>query len=137
MNFKTKRFLITTTICRIQVLSSSSSSRSQGFVVMPDRRGSIQRCATSFLHLSRSSQLLIASLNLIFVHSDTLSSHLFLCLPLLREPRTVPCRTSLARPCDLVTCPYHFSFLRLTRLIRSIYGPIAFVTLLLTSSLVT
>ena len=43
------------------------------------------------------------------VHSLTLSSHRFLCLPLCLPPWTVPCRTVLASPDDRVTCPYHFS----------------------------
>ena len=43
------------------------------------------------------------------VYSLMLSSHLFLCLPLL-APLTVPCRMVFVRPDVRETCPYHFSF---------------------------
>ena len=54
------------------------------------------------------------------VHSLMLSSHLFFCLPLFLFPGTVPCRTFLQRPLDLVTCPNHRNFL-FSQLLISIY----------------
>ena len=41
------------------------------------------------------------------VHSLMLSSHLFLCLPCLLPPFTVPCKMVLARPDERETWPYH------------------------------
>ena len=64
--------------------------------------------ATNIRHSSRSSALLTASLSSKPVQSRMLSSHRFLCLPLLLPPRTVPWRTVLASPEALVTRPYHF-----------------------------
>ena len=64
--------------------------------------------ATNSRHSSRSSALLMASLSSNPVQSRMLSSHRFLCLPLLLPPRTVPWRTVLASLKALVTCPYHF-----------------------------
>ena len=51
-----------------------------------------------------------------------LSSHRFLCLPLLLPPCTVPWRTVLASPEALVTCPYHFilRLLQWTRVLRRV-----------------
>ena len=70
------------------------------------------------------------------VHSLTLSSHRFLCLPLRLPPWTVPCRIVLASPDDRMTCPYHFSLHLFTEVRRSSYGPMAFPILAFTSSLV-
>ena len=47
------------------------------------------------------------------VHSFMLSDQLFLCLPLLRPPSTVPCKMTLERLSWRDTWPYHISFLRL------------------------
>ena len=58
------------------------------------------------------------------VHSLMLSSRLFLCLPYLLSPLTVPCKMVLARPDERDTLPYHCS-LRLFTMVRSSYGPIA------------
>ena len=69
------------------------------------------------------------------VHSFTLSSHRFLCLPLHLPPCTVPCRIVLASPDDRVTCPYYFT-LHLFTEVRFSYGPMAFPILALTSWLV-
>ena len=64
--------------------------------------------ATNIRHSSHSSALLTASLSSKTIQSRMLSSHRFLCLPLLLPSRTVPWRTVLASPEALVTCPYHF-----------------------------
>ena len=45
------------------------------------------------------------------VHSLMLSSHLFLCLPCLHPPFTVPCKMVLARPDELETWPYYLRLL--------------------------
>ena len=70
------------------------------------------------------------------VHSLGLSSHLFLCLPCLLPPFTVPCKMVLARPDERETWQYHCS-LRLFTIVRSSCGPIACWILARTSSLVT
>ena len=44
------------------------------------------------------------------VCSLMLSSYLFLCLPCLLPPFTVPCKMVLARPNEWETWPYHCSF---------------------------
>ena len=54
--------------------------------------------ATSFLHFSLFSTALWDLLNSMLVCSLMLSSHLFLCLPCLLPPFTVPCKMVLARP---------------------------------------
>ena len=78
-------------------------------VVLVDRWGATDDLATSSLHSSRLSVFLMAAPSDMPVHSGMLSSHLFLCLPRLRPPCTVPCRIVLASPEDLVTRQYHFS----------------------------
>ena len=69
------------------------------------------------------------------VHSLMLSYHLFLCLPCLLRPFTVPCKMVLARPDERETWPYHCS-LRLFTITRSSCGPIACWNLAQTSLLV-
>ena len=67
--------------------------------------------ATNIPYSSRSSALLTASLSSKPVQSQMLSSHRFLCVPLLLPPRTVPWRTVLASPrssCDM-PIPLHFA----------------------------
>lgn len=59
------------------------------------RWGTCEDVSSTFLHLSLSSTILWNSAKLRPVHSFTLSSHLFLCLPHLRPPLTVPCRIIL------------------------------------------
>ena len=54
--------------------------------------------ATSFLHFSLFSTALWDLPDSRPVHSLMLSSHLFLCLPCLLPPFTVPCKMVLARP---------------------------------------
>ena len=67
------------------------------------------------------------------VQSLILSSHRFLWPPLLLPPLTVPCMIVFERPEDLETWPYHFSFLLLTVVSKSSYGPMARSILLRTS----
>ena len=103
---------------------------------LADGWGTTVDFTTSFLHSSGFS----AFHSMIFhsrpVHSLTLSSHRFLCLPLRLPPWTVPCRIVLASPDDRVTCPYHFSLRLFTEVRRSSYGLMAFPVLAFTSSLV-
>ena len=73
---------------------------------------------TNLRHSSFSSAFLTVSLSSKPVHSQMLSSHRFLCLPLLLPPCTVPWRNVLARPEDLVMCPYHCS-LRCFTMVKS------------------
>ena len=58
---------------------------------------------TSFLHLSLCSTALWELANSRPVHSLMLSSHLFLCLPCLLPPFTVPCKMVSARPYERKT----------------------------------
>ena len=106
-------------------------------VVSVDRWGTTDDLATSSLHSSRLSAFLMAAPSVNHVHSGMLSSHLFLCLPRLLPPWTVPCMTVLASPVDLVMWPYHLSFRCLTVVRRSSCGPMACRVLFRTSSLVT
>ena len=62
------------------------------------RWGTTDDFATSFLHFSLFSTALWDLPNSRPVHSLMLSSHLFLCLPCLLPPFTVPCKIVLARP---------------------------------------
>ena len=62
------------------------------------RWGTTDDFATSFLHFSLFSTALWDSLNSRPVHTLMLSSHLFLSLPCLLPPFTVPCKMVLARP---------------------------------------
>ena len=56
-----------------------------------------------------------------------LHGHLFLGLPCFCPPSTVLCRIVFAKPELLVTWPYHFSFLLITIVNRSLCGPTAAV----------
>ena len=71
------------------------------------------------------------------VHSLMLSSHLFLCLPCLLPPFTVPGKMVLARPDEWETYPYHCSLHLFTMVRRSLCGPIACWIFAQTSLLVT
>ena len=71
------------------------------------------------------------------VHSLMLSSHLFLCLPCLLLPFTVPCKMVLARPDERETWPYHCSLRLFTIHRRPSCGPVACWILARSSSLVT
>ena len=84
-----------------------------------DRWGTKDDRATTVLHSSLFSVFRRASPNFNPVHSVTLSSHLFFCLPLLLPPCTVPCRIIFASPVDLVLCPYYLSFRFFTVVRRS------------------
>ena len=84
-----------------------------------DRWGTKDDRATTVLHSSLFSAFRRASPNFNPVHSVTLSSHLFFCLPLLLPPCTVPCRIIFASPVDLVLCPYHLSLRFFTVVRRS------------------
>ena len=79
---------------------------------------------TSFLHFLLFSSALWDLANSRPVLPPMLSSHLFLCLPCLLPPFTVPCKMVLVRPDERETCPYHCS-LRLFMMVRSSRGPIA------------
>ena len=92
---------------------------------------------TSFLHFSLFSTALWDLVKSRPVHSLMLSSHLFLCLPCLLPPFTVPCKMVLARPDEGETWPYHCSLRLCTIVRRSSCGPIACWILARTSSLVT
>ena len=74
-----------------------------------DRWGTKDDWATTFLRSSLFSAFRRASPNFKPVHSVTLSSLLFFCLPILLPPCTVPCRIMFASPVDLVMCPFHLS----------------------------
>ena len=73
------------------------------------RWGTTDDFATRFLHFSLFSIALWDLPNSRPVHSLILSSHLFLCLPCLLPPFTVPCKMVLARPDEWETWPYHCS----------------------------
>ena len=88
----------------------SSSLISSQSLNLEGRRGTTDDVATIPFHSSLSSAALRESPNHIPVHSLMLSSHLFLCLPLLLAPFTVPCRIVVAMPGDLEMWPYHQSF---------------------------
>ena len=60
--------------------------------------GTTDDCATSFLHFPLFFNALWVLANSRPVHSLILSPHLFLCLPCLLPPFTVPCKMVFARP---------------------------------------
>ena len=97
------------------------------------RRGAITDLLTTSRHPFRSFDTLRDSAVRRQVKSLILSSHRFLWPPLLLPPLTVPCMIVFERPEDLETWPYHFSFLLLTVVSKSYYGPMARSILLRTS----
>ena len=101
------------------------------------RRGTTDDFATSFLHFSLFSTALWNLANSRPVHFLMLSYHLFLCLPCLLPPFTVPCKMVLARPDEQEAWPYHCSLRLFTVVRRSSCGPIACWIFARTSSLVT
>ena len=101
------------------------------------RWGTTDDFATSFLHFSLFATALWDLVNSRPVHSLMLSSHLFLCLPYLLPPFTVPCKMVLVRPVEWETWPYHCSLRLFTIVRRSSCGPIACWILAWTSLLVT
>ena len=90
----------------------------------PLTAGVVDDFTTCFLHFSLFSTALWDLANYRPVHSLMLSFHLFLCLPCLLPPFTVPCKMVLTRPDERETCPYHFN-LRLFTMFWSSFGPIA------------
>ena len=100
------------------------------------RRGAITDLLTTSRHPFRSFDTLRDSAARRQVQSLILSSHRFLWPPLLLLPLTVPCMIVFERPEDLETWPYHFSFLLLTVVSKSSYGPMARSILLRTSTFV-
>ena len=100
------------------------------------RRGAITDLLTTSRHPFRSFDTLRDSAARRQVQSLILSSHRFLWPPLLLPPLTVPCMIVFERPEDLETWPYHFSFLLLTVVSKSSYGPMARSILLRTSTFV-
>ena len=88
-----------------------------------DRWGTTDDFTTSFLYVSLFSTALRDLANSRPVHSLMLSSHLFLCLPCLLPPFTVPCKVVLARPDERETCPCHCSLRLFTLARRSSSGP--------------
>ena len=73
-------------------LSSHQSLNHEG------RWGTADDFATGFLHFSLFSTALWDLPNSRPIHSLMLSFHLFLCLPCLLPPFTVPCKMVLTRP---------------------------------------
>ena len=108
-----------------QSSSSSSSSLSSS---IPQPRGSLglhRWFCNQFSPFSLFSAALWDLPNSRPVHSLMLSSHLFLCLPCLLPPFTVPCKMVLARPDERETWPYHCSLRLSTMVRRSSCSPIA------------
>ena len=77
------------------------------FLNRQGRWGTTNDFATSFLHFPLFSTSLWDLPNSRSAHSLMLSSHLFLCLPCLLPPFTVPCKMVLARRDERETWPYH------------------------------
>ena len=71
--------------------------------------GTTDDFTTSFLRFSLFSFVLWDLANSGPVHFLVLSSHLFLCLPWILPPFTVPCKMVTARADERETCPYHCS----------------------------
>ena len=86
-----------------------------------DRWGTTDDFATSFLHFPLFSTALWDLANSRSVHYLMLSSRLFLCLPCLLPPFTVPCKMVLARPVGRETWPYHCSWRLFTMVRRSLF----------------
>ena len=72
--------------------------------------GNTEDLTTTFLHFPLFSTAFLDLANSRPVHSLMLSSRLFLCLPCLLPPLTLPCKMVLARTDEWVTWPYHCSF---------------------------
>ena len=89
------------------------------------RWGTTDDLTNSFLHFSLFSTALWELADSRPVHSLMLSSHLFLCLPCLRPPFSVPCKMVLPRPEERETWPYHCSLHLFTMVRRPSCGPIA------------
>ena len=87
--------------------------------------GTTNDFATNFLLFSLFSTALWDLPNYKPVHSLMLSSHLFLCLPCLLPPFTVPCKMVLVRPDERETQPYHCRLRPFTIVRRSSCGHVA------------
>ena len=105
------------------------------FLNREGRWGTTDDFTTSFLDLSLFSTALWDLANSRPVLSLMLSFHLFLCLPCLLFPFTVPYKMVLARPDKQETWPYHCS-LHLFTMVRSLCSPIVCWILALASLLV-
>ena len=92
---------------------------------------------TTFLHFYLFSTALWNLPNSRPVHSLMLSSYLFLCLPCLLPPFTVPWKMVFDKPNERETWPYHCSLRLFTLVRRSSCGPVACWILARISSLVT
>ena len=101
------------------------------------RWGTTDDFITSFIHFSLVLHCPLGHGELQAVHSKMMSSHLFLCLPCLLPPFTVPCRMVLARSDERETWPQRWSLRLFTMVGKSSCGPIACWFLARTSSLVT
>ena len=101
------------------------------------RLGTTDDFTTNFLHFSLFSTAFWDLVNSRPVHSLMLFSHLFLSLPCLLLPFTVPCKMVLTRPNEWETWPYYCSLHFFTIVRRNSCGPIACWILAWTSSLVT
>ena len=121
---------ITSTVCDCMKLHLHLSLNLEGFW------GTTDDFTTSFLHFSLFSTALGDLANSRPVRSLMLSSHLFLCLPCLLSPFTVPWKTVQVRPDEWETCQYHFSLHLLMMVRRSSCGPTACWIMARTSSLV-
>ena len=101
------------------------------------RWGTTDNLTTNFFHFSLFCTALCDLANPRPVHSLMLSSHLFLCLPCLLPPFTVPCKMVLAKPDERETCSYHFGLHFFTMVRKSSYGPVACWIMAQTSLLVS
>ena len=106
-------------------------------ITLEGRRGTTDEFVTFHFHLVLFSAALVEMAKPIPVHSLILSSHLFLCLPLLLIPFTVPCRVVFAKPENQKHGQNHLSFRFLIRVRSSSYSPMAAWIFLRTSSFVT
>ena len=117
-------------VVRYDVVFFSSSS--------PLSRWGGCRGTTDVLMIFLQPSLSSAGLRVLARGSSVLSLMLlcqhFFVLPRLFPPGTVLCMMVFASPVDRVICPNHLSFLVLTMEKRSSCGPIAALTLFLTSS---
>ena len=101
------------------------------------RQGTTDNFTTSFLHFPLFSTALWNLVNSRPVHALMLASHLFLSLPCLLPPFTLPFKMVLARPDERDTCPDHCSLHLFMMVRRSSCGQIVRWILAHTSSLVT
>ena len=101
------------------------------------RSATTDEFTTSFLHFPLFSTALWNLANSRSVNFLKLPSHLFLCLPCLLPPFTMPCKMVWGRSEEREIWPYHCSLRLFTMVRRSSCGTIACWILARTSSLVT